>query len=62
MYLEDVFTVTANLTGMPALSVPMGNVSRDGVSLPTGLHLTAPHGQDTRLFTLASLIEQGTGI
>jgi aspartyl-tRNA(Asn)/glutamyl-tRNA(Gln) amidotransferase subunit A len=27
MYLEDVFTVTANLTGMPALSVPMGTPS-----------------------------------
>jgi Asp-tRNA(Asn)/Glu-tRNA(Gln) amidotransferase A subunit family amidase len=26
MYLEDVFTVTANLTGMPAISVPMGTL------------------------------------
>src|SRR5690606_20051007 len=34
MYLEDVFTVTANLTGMPALSVPMGTVMRDGTALP----------------------------
>lgn len=54
MYLEDVFTVTANLTGMPAISVPMGSVERDGVSLPTGLHLTAPHGADDLLFAVAA--------
>lgn len=54
MYLEDVFTVTADLTGMPALSVPMGSVEREGVTLPIGLHLTAPLGADDRLFELAS--------
>lgn len=51
MYLEDVFTVTADLTGMPALSVPMGTVERDGVTLPTGIHFTAPLGADDLLFT-----------
>ncbi|MDR3547756.1 MAG: Asp-tRNA(Asn)/Glu-tRNA(Gln) amidotransferase subunit GatA [Candidatus Pacebacteria bacterium] len=60
MYLEDVFTVTANLTGMPAISVPMGNVERDGasekVSLPVGIHLTAPKGAESLLFTIASAI------
>lgn len=50
MYLEDIFTVTANLTGMPALSVPMGTVERDSVSLPIGLHITAPKGGEARLF------------
>ncbi len=58
MYLEDVFTVTANLTGMPALSVPMGTVVRDGVSLPIGLHLTAPHAGEGRLFALGEEIER----
>jgi aspartyl-tRNA(Asn)/glutamyl-tRNA(Gln) amidotransferase subunit A len=56
MYLEDVFTVTANLTGMPAISVPMGNVERDGVSLPTGIHFTAPKGADDSLFTIGALV------
>ncbi len=56
MYLEDVFTVTANLTGMPAISVPMGSVSREDVSLPTGIHLTAPLGADDILFTIGALI------
>lgn len=54
MYLEDIFTVTANLTGMPAISVPMGNVERDGVSLPTGIHFTAPHGADDILFKIGA--------
>lgn len=56
MYLEDIFTVTANLTGMPALSVPMGRVERDTVSLPIGMHITAPHGAEATLFTLGSAI------
>lgn len=54
MYLEDIFTVTANLTGMPALSVPMGMVERDGISLPTGIHFTAPKGADDRLFKIGA--------
>jgi aspartyl-tRNA(Asn)/glutamyl-tRNA(Gln) amidotransferase subunit A len=54
MYLEDVFTVTANLTGMPAISVPMGNVDREGVSLPTGIHFTAPLGSDGLLFRIGA--------
>lgn len=56
MYLEDIFTVTANLTGMPALSVPMGNVDRGGVALPVGLHLTAPHGGEATLFALGEAV------
>ncbi|MCI0597777.1 Asp-tRNA(Asn)/Glu-tRNA(Gln) amidotransferase subunit GatA [Candidatus Parcubacteria bacterium] len=54
MYLEDIFTVTANLTGMPALSVPMGNVMREHASLPTGIHFTAPHGKDNVLFAVGA--------
>ncbi len=56
MYLEDVFTVTADLTGMPAISVPMGNVEREGVSLPTGIHFTAPKGQDDLLFKIGGAV------
>lgn len=56
MYLEDVFTVTANLTGMPAISVPMGNVERDGVSLPTGVQFTAPLGADDLLFKIGAAV------
>jgi aspartyl-tRNA(Asn)/glutamyl-tRNA(Gln) amidotransferase subunit A len=56
MYLEDVFTVTANLTGMPAISVPMGTVTRADVSLPIGIHFTAPKGAEETLFTVGALV------
>lgn len=60
MYLEDVFTVTANLTGMPALSVPMGTVERDNIQLPTGIHFTAPHGAEDVLFTIGAAVTNET--
>jgi len=46
-YLADTFTVPANLTGNPAISVPAGTV--DG--LPVGIQLTAAHGDESALFT-----------
>lgn len=56
MYLEDIFTVTANLTGMPAISVPMGEVERDGTQLPTGIHFTAPRGNEELLFKIGAAV------
>ena len=58
MYLEDIFTVTANLTGMPAISVPMGTLARDGKALPIGMHFTAPHQAESVLFALGSAVEK----
>lgn len=52
MYLADIFTVPANLTGMPALSLPSGLVSRDGTGLPVGFQLTALHQNEPVLFAL----------
>ncbi|MBP9821718.1 MAG: aspartyl/glutamyl-tRNA amidotransferase subunit A, partial [Candidatus Pacebacteria bacterium] len=52
MYLEDVFTVTANFTGMPALSIPSGFSNVDGKSLPLGIQFTASHGQEDILFSV----------
>lgn len=56
MYLEDIFTVTANLTGMPALSVPMGTVKRGESTLPIAMHFTAPKGAEETLFTAGRLV------
>ncbi|MFZ3043513.1 MAG: Asp-tRNA(Asn)/Glu-tRNA(Gln) amidotransferase subunit GatA [Minisyncoccia bacterium] len=58
MYLEDIFTVTANLTGMPAISVPMGTVERDGRRLPVGIHFTAPHQAENVLFAVGSEVQR----
>ena len=60
MYLEDIFTVTANLTGMPAISVPMGMTERDGKQLPTGIHFTAPKGAEDLLFTIGAAVTKET--
>ena len=51
-YLADIFTVTANLTGNPAISIPMGTVEREGKQLPVGIQLTAAHGDESVLFAI----------
>ncbi len=58
MYLGDIFTVTANLTGMPAISVPMGSVERSGKPLPVGIHFTAPHQAESALFAVGGAVEK----
>ena len=50
MYLEDLFTVTANIAGTPAISLPSGFVNVEGKDLPLGLHLTADLGRENNLF------------
>jgi len=46
MYLNDIYTIGANLAGLPALSVPCGFVD----DMPVGLHLVGPHfGEETLL-------------
>lgn len=54
MYLADVFTLSANLGGVPALSVPAG-LSTEG--LPIGAQLLGPAFQEARLFAAAAVIE-----
>jgi aspartyl-tRNA(Asn)/glutamyl-tRNA(Gln) amidotransferase subunit A len=58
MYLNDIFTVTVNMAGLPGLSVPGG---LDANGLPLGLQLIGrPFGEET-LFALAEVIEQAAG-
>jgi aspartyl-tRNA(Asn)/glutamyl-tRNA(Gln) amidotransferase subunit A len=58
MYLNDVFTVTVNLAGLPGVSVP-GGLSGDG--LPLGLQLIGRPFDEETLFSLAEVIEQAAG-
>jgi aspartyl-tRNA(Asn)/glutamyl-tRNA(Gln) amidotransferase subunit A len=55
MYLADIFTVFANLVGVPAISIPDGFVKREEKDLPTGLQLVAPHCQEKRLFNIGKI-------
>ena len=53
VYRQDIFTVPVNLTGVPAISIPMGHVEQqEGSGLPVGVQYIAPHGGDARLFDL----------
>jgi len=52
MYLEDIFTVPANLSGIPAITLPSGFVEEDGSNLPLGLQIMAPHMREDLLFTI----------
>lgn len=52
MYLGDIYTVPINLTGVPALSVPMGTVDRDKKSLPVGIQFIGPHAGEACLFDI----------
>ena len=54
MYLSDIFTAPANLTGIPAMSVPSGTVIRDGKDLPVGLQIMANHGREDIIFSIGS--------
>ncbi len=56
MYLEDIFTVSANIIGTPALSVPCGTVERDKVKLPVGFQLMAPELGEKTLFVLGNVL------
>lgn len=60
MYLLDIFTATANLTGNPALALPMGTVDREGKNLPVGIQFTAAHGGEETLFTVGKNLEAKT--
>jgi aspartyl-tRNA(Asn)/glutamyl-tRNA(Gln) amidotransferase subunit A len=55
MYLNDVFTVTANLAGLPGLSVPAG---LDGQGLPLGLQVIGRAFDEETVFAVGSAIEQ----
>ena len=54
MYLSDVFTVSANLTGLPAISIPAG---RNGAGLPIGVQLTGRMFDETTLLAAAHALE-----
>ena len=58
MYLNDVFTVTVNMAGLPGISVPGG---LDAQGLPLGLQLIGRPFEEETLFALGEVIEQAAG-
>jgi aspartyl-tRNA(Asn)/glutamyl-tRNA(Gln) amidotransferase subunit A len=58
MYLNDVFTVTVNMAGLPGIAVPAGV---DAQGLPLGLQLIGRPFDEETLFSLGAVIEQAAG-
>ncbi len=57
LYLSDIFTISANLAGLPAMSVPCGFTKHE---LPVGLHLMGRHFDEATLLKTAYSFEQAT--
>lgn len=57
MYLEDIFTVPANIVGIPGISVPIETIEEDGSNLPVGFQMVAPLLGEERLFKLGKVVE-----
>jgi aspartyl-tRNA(Asn)/glutamyl-tRNA(Gln) amidotransferase subunit A len=55
MYLSDIYTISANLAGIPGLSVPVG---KDAAGMPIGMQLMASHFCETKLLQLGKHIEK----
>ena len=58
MYLNDVFTVPANLAGVPAISVPAG---LDANGLPLGLQVITPSFDEETMFAVGAALERAAG-
>ena len=56
MYLEDIFTISLNLAGMPGMSIPCGQVN----NLPVGLQLIGDYFAEDRLLNAAHKFQQAT--
>ena len=53
-YLSDIFTIAANLAGIPGISIPCGTVlSDEGKNLPVGLQILGPHLGEAKLLQIA---------
>ena len=58
MYLADIFTVAANIAGTPAISVPAGTSSVDGIDLPVGIQFMGAYGSDRAVLDIAKKFEK----
>ncbi len=60
MYLSDIFTVSANIAGIPGIVVPCGFSEREGKSLPIGLQILGKHFDEQTILRVGHHYEQST--
>ncbi|MCF7834483.1 Asp-tRNA(Asn)/Glu-tRNA(Gln) amidotransferase subunit GatA [Candidatus Gracilibacteria bacterium] len=58
MYLADMYTIPANMGGLPAISVPIGTIEDRGEDMPVGIQLMANTWQEKKIFDLGEWIEK----
>ena len=56
MYLQDVFTISTNLAGLPAMSIPAGFINE----LPVGLQLIGNHFEESKILNVAHIYQKNT--
>jgi len=56
MYLQDIFTISTNLAGLPAMSIPAGFVN----DLPVGLQLIGNHFEESKILNVAHIYQNNT--
>lgn len=58
MYAADICTVPVNIAGVPAISVPMGTLEREGAQLPVGFQIITDHETEDVMFKIATDVEE----
>jgi aspartyl-tRNA(Asn)/glutamyl-tRNA(Gln) amidotransferase subunit A len=57
MYLSDIFTVSVNLAGLPAISIPIGSYRKSSEKMPVGLQIIGQPFQEDKIFEVAKFYE-----
>jgi aspartyl-tRNA(Asn)/glutamyl-tRNA(Gln) amidotransferase subunit A len=57
-YLADLYAIPANLVGVPAMSVPVGFVEKEGKQLPVGLQIITAHRDEATMFGIGRVVEK----
>jgi len=61
MYLQDIYTISTNLAGLPGMSIPAGfSTGSDGKALPVGLQIIGNYFDEARMLNVAHQYQQGT--
>jgi aspartyl-tRNA(Asn)/glutamyl-tRNA(Gln) amidotransferase subunit A len=58
MYLADMYTIPANMWGLPAMSIPMGMVEDQGEMMPTWIQMMADKRAENKLFDFGRYLEK----